>query len=129
MTKNQEAVLSSGILAPRRVSQNNHFVVPASHDQSLSPVLITMCICSRAALLGWASQEEVVLWSLLKGMAHREKVMPSRELRSLESRCHTTGLDLTSLAWHITLFQVTMSLSASVSSPVKLEVKDRANCL
>lgn len=64
-----------------------------------------------------------------KGMAHREKVMPSRELRSLESRCHTTGLDLTSLAWHMTLFQVTMSLSASVSSPVKLEVKDRANCL
>lgn len=128
MTKNQEAVLSSGILAPRRVSQNNHFVVPASHDQSLSPVLITMCICSRAALLGWASQEEVVLWSLLR----KAWLTGRRSCQAesyLESRCHTTGLDLTSLAWHMTLFQVTMSLSASVPSPVKLEVKDRANCL
>lgn len=64
-----------------------------------------------------------------KGMANWEKVMPSKVLRSLGSRCHMTRLDLTSLAWHATLFQVTMSLSASVSSPVKLEVKDRASCL
>ena len=64
-----------------------------------------------------------------KGTTHGEKVVPSRVLRSLGSRCHITRLDLTSLAWHATLFQVTMSLSASVSSPVKLKVKDRASCL
>lgn len=64
-----------------------------------------------------------------KGMAHREKVVPSRVLRSLGSKCRMTRLDLTSPAWHATLFQVTMSLSASVSSPVKLEVKDRASWL
>lgn len=68
------------------------------------------------------------MWSFPeKGMAHWKKALLSQVLRSLGSGFHVTGLGLTSETWCVTLFQVTMSLSALVSSPVNLELKDRTD--